>query len=119
MGKSTFSKYLVLDVFEATNKIPLFLELRRIDDNESLLGKLSKELDAEQNDIDEKFIILLLDQGEYVIILDGYDELSENARKKIGPQITELALKCEKNNIVLTSRPEVGLPEIPSGAFEK
>lgn len=113
MGKSTFSKYLVLDIFESTIKIPLFLELRRIDDNESLLGKLSKELDAGQNDIDDKFLSLLLDQGGYVIILDGYDELSENARKKISPQITELALKCEQNTILLTSRPEVGLPEIP------
>jgi hypothetical protein len=113
MGKSTFSKYLVLDIFESTIKIPLFLELRRIDDNESLLVRLAKELDEEQTDIDEKFLILLLNQGDYIIILDGYDELSESARKKIGPQITELALKCEKNNIILTSRPEVGLPEMP------
>lgn len=113
MGKSTFSKYLVLDIFESTTKIPLFLELRRINDNESLAESLSKELDASQDDIDEKFLGLLLKQGGYVIILDGYDELSENARKKINPQITELALNCEQNTILLTSRPEVGLPEIP------
>jgi len=114
MGKSTFSKHLVLDIFQSTIKIPLFLELRRIDDKETLLGKLSKELDADQRDIDEEFLSLLLEQGGYVIILDGYDELSEVARKTISPQITELALRCEKNIIILTSRPEVGLPEMPS-----
>ncbi|HXF91028.1 MAG TPA: NACHT domain-containing protein [Candidatus Nitrosotenuis sp.] len=113
MGKSTFSKYLVLDIFKSTIKIPIFLELRRIDDNETLLGKIAKDLDESKNDIDENFLILLLSQGDYVIILDGYDELSENVREKIGEQITELAVKCRKNNVILTSRPEVGLPDIP------
>jgi hypothetical protein len=117
MGKSTFAKYLVLDIFQSTTKIPLFLELRRIDNSESLVGKLAKEIDEHQDDIDERFLGMLLEQGEYVIVLDGYDELSEDAKKRIGQQITELALKYEKNTIILTSRPEVFLPEVANATL--
>jgi hypothetical protein len=113
MGKSTFSKYLILDIFESTTKIPLFLELRRIDDNESLSERLSKDIDPNNDDVNEELLKLMLGQGGYIVILDGYDEISENARKKINPQISELAMCCEQNTIVLTSRPQVGLPEIP------
>lgn len=112
MGKSTFSKHLVLDIFQSTTKIPLFLELRRIEENETLLGRLSKEIDEDQEDIDEKFLGVLLDQGGYVIILDAFDELSENARHSIGQQIADLAVKYDQNMLILTSRPEVPLPEI-------
>jgi NACHT domain-containing protein len=114
MGKSTFAKYLVLDIFSSEVKIPIFLELRRIEESETLLGKISKEIDEHQEDIDERFLGMLFEQGHYIIILDGYDELSENARGKIGAQITELALKYDQNTVILTSRPEVSLPEISS-----
>lgn len=112
MGKSTFSKYLILDAIRSKYWQPLFLELRRVDDTESLLGRLSKDIDPSQNDINEDVLPYLLEQGNYLIILDGYDELLGSARKKIGLQIAALALKNEKNIIVLTSRPEVGIPEI-------
>jgi hypothetical protein len=112
MGKSTFAKHLVLDIFHSTIKIPLFLELRRIDHSETLLGRLSKDIDEDQDDIDDKFLKMLLTQGEYVIILDGYDELTDSARSTIGPQIAELAIKYDQNTLVLTSRPEVIIPDI-------
>ena len=112
MGKSTFVKYLVLDIFQSSIKIPIYLELRRLEESETLLGKLSKEIDEHQENIDERFLGMLFEQGNYVIILDGYDELSENAREKIGEQITELAIKYDQNSIILTSRPEVNLPPI-------
>ncbi len=112
MGKSTFAKHLVLDIFHSTIKIPLFLELRRIDHSETLLGRLSKDIDEDQDDIDDRFLKMLLSQGEYVIILDGYDELTDSARSTIGPQIEDLAIKYDQNTLVLTSRPEVIIPEV-------
>jgi hypothetical protein len=117
MGKSTFAKYLVLDIFESTTKIPLFLELRRINDSDTLLEKLSKDIDEHQEDIDERFLAMLLEQGEYVIILDGYDELSEDVRQRIGVQITDLAVKFDRNTVILTSRPEVSLPPMPNSKW--
>ena len=106
-------RFLVLDIFQSTTKIPIFLELRRINESETLIHKLSADIDENLEYINEELLEMLLDQGGYVIILDGYDELSESARQYIGTQITELAVKHEQNSILLTSRPEVNLPEIP------
>jgi hypothetical protein len=113
MGKSTYAKHLAIEILNSADKIPIFLELRRIDDTESLLEKLTRELDETQDDIDEELLLMLLDEGGFVIILDGYDELTDQTRERIGPQITELAIRCDKNSLILTARPEVNLPEIP------
>ncbi len=114
MGKSTFAKHLALEILNSTTKIPMFLELRRIADSESLLGKLSAEIDETKKDVDEKLLLMLLDEGNFVIILDGYDELSDQSRERIGQQITELAVRSDNNSLILTARPEVSLPELPN-----
>lgn len=114
MGKSTFAKHLVLEVLNSTTKIPLFLELRRIGENESLLGKLAAEIDKTGKVIDERLLPLLLEESEFVLILDGYDEVAEQTRKVLGEQITQLALLCENLQIMITARPEVSLPDLPS-----
>lgn len=113
MGKSTFAKHFVLEIFNFTTKIPIFLELRRIDETESLLGKIASEIDVTKKDVDEQVLRLLLDEGDFIIILDGYDELPDQLREKVGQQITELALRSDSNSLILTSRPEVTLPELP------
>ena len=113
MGKSTFVKHFTLDILSSTTKIPVFLELRRIGETESLVEKLASDIDETKKDIDEKLLLTLFDLGNFVIILDGYDEVSESYRQKIGQQITELAVRCDKNSLILTARPEVNLPEIP------
>lgn len=113
MGKSTFAKHFVLELLDLTTKIPMFLELRRIGNDETLLGKLSAEMAETKNEIDERFLLMLLDEGDFILILDGYDEIAEQSRESIGQQITQLALQCENLQIILTARPEVSLPELP------
>ena len=112
MGKSTFVKHLVLELLNSTTKIPMFLELRRISDSETILGKLCSEIDETNTDVDERLLTKLFEDGNFVIILDGYDELPENLRRRIGEEITRLAVVSNKNSIVLTARPEVSLPDI-------
>ena len=113
MGKSTFAKHFVLELLDSTTKIPIFLELRRIGENESLLGKLSVEFDETQKEVDERLLLMLLDEGDFVLILDGYDEVPEQYRDSLGQQITQLAVQCENLQLILTARPEVSLPELP------
>jgi len=113
MGKSTFAKHLVLEILASTNKIPLFLELRRIGENETLLGKLASEIDESKKDVDERLLPLLLKESEFVLILDGYDEVPEQIRKSLGEQVTQLAIQCENLQLIVTARPEVSLPELP------
>lgn len=113
MGKSTFAKHFVLEILTSTTKIPLFLELRRISEGESLLGKLAAEIDGAKKDVDERLLPLLLLESEFVLILDGYDEVPEQIRKSLGEQVTQLAVECENLQLIVTARPEVSLPELP------
>lgn len=114
MGKSTFAKHFALELIKDSDKMPIFLELRRLSDNETLLEKIAIELDETKNDIDEEVLRMLLDSGNFVVILDGYDELSEDMRNKVGPQITNIAVRSQNNSIILTTRPEVSLPDLPN-----
>jgi hypothetical protein len=119
MGKSTLAKHLVLETLHSTTRIPVFLELRRIGDTESLLEKLATEFDKSKTDVDENVLLMLLEAGNFTIVLDGYDEIPSQYRSSIGQQITELAVRCDKNCLILTSRPEVPLPELSnSKVFE-
>lgn len=114
MGKSTFAKHSVIEILNSTAKLPIFLELRRISDRATLLETLVAEIDETQRDLDEALLRMLLDEGNFVIILDGFDEIADLRRQEIGKQITELALRCENNSLILTARPEVILPELPN-----
>lgn len=113
MGKSTFAKHLILDITGSTIQIPLFLELRKLKPRESLLERLAAEIDPHKKDIDERVLQLLLEQGNYTIVLDGFDELPEELRGSISEQIADIATKYDKNSLVLTARPETSLPELP------
>ncbi len=117
MGKSTFVKHLVLEIINSTTKIPMFLELRRVSESETILGKLCSEIDETKSDVDERLLTKLIEDGNFVVILDGYDEISENRRSRIGEEITRLAVLSSENSLVLTSRPEVSLPEIPNSTL--
>lgn len=95
----------------------MFLELRRISESETILGKLCSEIDETKTDVDERLLTKLLEDGNFVIILDGYDELPENLRPRIREEITQLALLSSNNSLVLTSRPEISLPELPESTL--
>ena len=116
MGKSTFAKHLVLKILDATDKIPIFLELRRISESETLLQKIASEIDSTKKEINEELLLRILEQGGFIIVLDGYDEISDQFREEIGKQIFELAIQCEENSVILTSRPETNLPELPESS---
>ena len=66
MGKSTFAKHLVLEILNSTAKIPIFFELRRIDETDSLLGNLATEFDTTKKDLDERLLLMLLEEGNFI-----------------------------------------------------
>lgn len=110
MGKSTFVKNLVLEVFNHKDYIPIFLELRRINEKESLITKIATEIDDNHHFIDENLVELLLQEGGYIIVLDGYDEIPDSYRNRIGEELFDLVLKFDNNIIILTSRPGENIP---------
>jgi hypothetical protein len=113
MGKSTLSKHLVLCALGRRERIPLLLELRTIGDGETLIEALAKQFDTLDQVFDRDVLNRLLEEGRFLIILDGFDEVPEKNREEVKRNIEDLARRAEASSIILTSRPENALPEMP------
>ncbi|MGL6437979.1 NACHT domain-containing protein [Aeromonas hydrophila] len=112
MGKTTFSRYLVHEILYKSEKIPILFDLRRINDDSDLIELLAKELDFPWKVFSRDLFYRLLSINKFIIILDGFDEVAPHAQEYIASQIHILSSKCCDNSILLTSRPQEGLPDL-------
>ena len=111
MGKSTFVRHLAMTEIVERDKIPLFLELRSVD-GRSLVETLASDLDELGRPFDRDVFLALVTNGEFLVILDGLDEVAESRRGTISTEIEDLAAKAADVSIVITARPEVPLPRL-------
>ncbi|HHQ4926932.1 TPA: NACHT domain-containing protein [Aeromonas hydrophila] len=112
MGKTTFSRYLVHEILYKSEKIPILFDLRRINDDSDLIELLAKELDFPWKVFSRDLFYRLLSINKFIIILDGFDEVAPQAQEHVASQIHILSNKCCDNSILLTSRPQEGLPDL-------
>jgi len=106
-GKTIFMKYLWIALFEnPRGKIPVFVELRRI--NEVSSDRLDlfifhSIVDAQSTVTAEQFEQGIR-EGQFVFILDGFDEILADRRDSIEKQILSLAHNNPELTIVVSSR---------------
>ena len=112
MGKSTFSKHLVTQILFKTERVPLFFELRKTDYNAGLIESIARELDSIGKIFPRELFYNLINLGKFIIILDGFDEISIDNQVDLSNQIYDLSSKGGKNILFLTSRPQETLPEL-------
>lgn len=106
-GKSVFLRFLCLRDLDYSGKIPIFIELRKIDngiDIFSLLKAQLKIIGLEENLI-EPALISMLGSGSVRIYLDGLDEVKREYALDTKDKINTLINKYPKLQIILTSRP--------------
>ncbi|HBW7322523.1 TPA: NACHT domain-containing protein [Klebsiella pneumoniae] len=105
-GKSTILRKLFQNEIRLNNRIPFFLELRRIEKGTVLdyfkltLESLGIDINRSNNHVE-----LLLQSGKIILMLDGFDEVKANSRHEILSQIRELNIRFNCP-IIVTSRPE-------------
>ena len=115
MGKTTFARYLVQETLYKSDKIPILFDLRKIDINTNLIDSLTKELDFPWKTFSRGLFYKLLSINKFIIILDGFDEITPSHQEQMSNQINEFSIKCGGNSILVTSRPQDGLPDILNG----
>lgn len=109
-GKTMMLRHLFVDTIEQTSQVPVFVELRELNDSKlDLYGLITKKLRDNQFDFDDEYIKKAFEAGHFVLLLDGFDEVAEGKRDDIVRQISEIAEKFEKNYIVLSSRYDISL----------
>jgi len=119
-GKTTFLKYLAMSCQKGAvqeNKIPVFITLKDLSediftDNGSFSEYLpeknlfeehiKKELSDSQ--INESKILKLMQQGKFLFLLDGLDEVPENKDKELVRQFRKFVTVFFKNKFLITCR---------------
>ena len=115
MGKSTVSKYLILRILQNKlhSKIPIFVELRKIDNEETLLEFIVKEMNPHnRKNFTVEMLIMLMEKGKFVFFFDGFDEVSDDKAKELGEEISSLSKIYANNLTLLTSREQSYIPTL-------
>jgi hypothetical protein len=107
IGKTMLMKHLWLSVFRnPAGKIPVFLELRRLNDFESndLLAFARASLSPSGKPLNEREFEILMKAGRFLFILDAFDEVNDELRNDLERQILSLSFTYVGCGVVVSSR---------------
>jgi len=117
MGKSTLMKRIFIDIIDQNIGIPILIELRRLSKERSLLKEIQEQLNSINKNFDTTLLLELISEGGFVIILDGYDEISLADRDVVTKDLQDFISKASNNEFFITSRPEQAL--LSFGQFQE
>lgn len=108
MGKSTLLKKLVIDTIEYTDFVPIYIELRTLNDA-SISEQISNliGIDFEQHST-------LIKEFPFAYFFDGVDEIPLDKKDEIIKRIKVFSEEFINSKIVITSRPDQSLLELHS-----
>lgn len=106
MGKSTIVKYFACQGVNLDKCIPIVVELRRVEKNQSILEYIQIQINSLDKNIKKEEIVDILKKGDFVIFFDGYDEITNENKSDILDAIQEFTSKATNTKIVITSREE-------------
>lgn len=105
-GKSTLVKHLFLSSLLQAYKTPILVTLRDLNIQKSNLEiYISEEILNQKLSPSSDYLKKLLENGEFLFILDGYDEIKSSEKQEITKALENFIDIYPKNNFILTSRP--------------
>lgn len=106
MGKSTVIKYLYLSVISEKKGIPILIELRKLDNELSVVDFIMNEINGIRKCFNIDNILELIERGDFIFFFDGYDEITEDVKKQITENIQDFISKASNNTFIISSREE-------------
>ncbi len=106
MGKSTLSKYLTLRIIEENKGIPVLIDLRNLKETNSIIDEIYQQINPIIETFSKELILKFVEQGEFIFIFDGFDEIQQKNADLIIRDIKVFIEKAYANWFILTSRPE-------------
>lgn len=105
-GKTMLMKHCFLSCIESGVKIPLIVELRKLNGYKNSLVDYISEFIFKMNLAKNKSILnSFFSEGSFIILLDGYDEIELSQKQKRTYEIEEFVDRYSNNFYLLTSRP--------------
>lgn len=107
-GKSTLMKHLFINELENKDLIPVFIELKDINDLEKgyeIYDIVFNKLDSLGGHVERKYLEYALKSGCFLFLLDGYDEILTAKKDYFFKQIDIFCDKYPQNYYIISSRP--------------
>lgn len=113
-GKSIFMRHLALSMLSDTKqeKIPVFVELRNVSEKNSLKSLVWKALQSIGVEPDDDVISYLAKEQKLVLVLDGFDELSEKLVSDTIVEINDFKNINSGLRIIVSSRPQNAIQNV-------
>jgi hypothetical protein len=106
-GKTMVMRHLILDIITQTKKIPVYLELKELNDSPKTITEFIRDaLHLNGFKLDSEYIDKAINQGDFAFIFDGFDEVKVSFSRDVGRQIVELSKRYSKNLFFVASRPD-------------
>lgn len=107
-GKSMVMRYIALCLYQnPTGRIPIFVELRQLNrlSVPSLLTYIHTSYRS-NTDVQVEAFNQGLSAGVFVLILDGFDEISHEIRKRVEDEILLISRQFPSCSIIVSGRPD-------------
>lgn len=109
LGKSLLLKHFFLNTAQNSDYIPVLIELRKFNGTDSSEISLYKSIYQSLSDngfkLEDEYYAYSLNEGAYVILLDGFDEVNRDKVEKVFEQIQSFSDRYNKNHFIVSSRP--------------
>lgn len=105
-GKSIFMRYLTYQEARQSKRVPIFFELRRLDDNQSLEEAISLTINNWIHLFSKEHFVKIAESGNLVLFLDGFDELPHETVKRLLNEIEGWCERYPDMQLIISARPE-------------
>ena len=108
IGKSTFLKYLFLDEVSKKDYIPVFIELKdinQVDGEYEISDFIFQRLYTLGGTLKKECMEYALQSGCFLFLLDGYDEISTDKKDVFFRKLDNFCDRFSENYFVISSRP--------------
>ena len=107
MGKTMLMRHLIIDTIIQTEKVPIYLELKVLNDSsQTVLEFIENTLHSNGFRFGKEFINKTIEKGGFAFLFDGFDEVKTTLRRSVSNQIIQLAKGYGSNLFIVASRPD-------------
>lgn len=103
-GKSIFFRFLASQEMAIGARVPVFIELRRVE-KANLLGRVSKVVSDLGITSNQEVLNHLLRTGSVVLVLDGFDEVKDVYKRQLIDAIENIVESYPGTQILVSTRP--------------
>lgn len=105
-GKSILLRYLTYREYQEENRIPIFIELRKLNEKAEIFSFIKESISSWVFSVSDELLNWVLKSGKIVLLLDGFDELKEKDVSNVIKDLESISQQYPQTQIVVTSRPD-------------